>query len=601
MDGTTPPHLHSAGVRSKTFPATMPSCGETSPRSTIPDGYHSPLRHHTRTQSLGPREVKETLDACVQYGDEDSGQGMRLNQYTIKQEIGRGSFGAVHLAVDQTGQTYAIKEFSKSRLRKRSQSNILRRPHMARSRLTYPLVTHRRSASQVHEDESNGKPLYLIREEIAIMKKLDHENIIKLYEVLDDPDGDSLYMVMEMCSKGVVMKMGLGEKADPYPEEQCRLWFRDMILGIEYLHSQGIIHRDIKPDNLLLTEDDCLKIVDFGVSEMFKKGTEMFTAKSAGSPAFIPPELCKVGHGDVSGEAADIWSMGATLYCLCFGCLPFNHSGVLELYNAIKNDTPEIPTNNPDLKDLILCLLDKNPKTRIKMCQLRVHPWVTRHGTDMLLSYEENTTEILIPTEEEVNHAITKSIRHVMTIVKALNKLKRLTAKKRAQRKMYPSAGRSEAVPPLAEHPLKRSKSLDGEQRGPPGQHLSAEGVHPEPVVDQSRDTILVVVAPPKRMDSAVALEDGEGSDGGDKEHKQGQSLSPLKAPVPFLSIGVGGNGDNEDGCVVSESPTGTDENLYEEAYQREVDKIREKGKVPYGTALAEARTGGMSSSFAKQ
>ena len=69
------------------------------------------------------------------------------------------------------------------------------------------------------------------------MKKLDHENIIKLYEVLDDPDGDSLYMVMEYCAKGVVMKICSGDKADPYPEEQCRLWFRDMILGIEYRES----------------------------------------------------------------------------------------------------------------------------------------------------------------------------------------------------------------------------------------------------------------------------------------------------------------------------------------------------------------------------
>jgi len=66
------------------------------------------------------------------------------------------------------------------------------------------------------------------------MKKLDHENIVKLYEVLDDPDGDSLYMVLEYCAKGVVMKVGLGENTEPYTEEQCRLWFRDMILGIEY-------------------------------------------------------------------------------------------------------------------------------------------------------------------------------------------------------------------------------------------------------------------------------------------------------------------------------------------------------------------------------
>ena len=66
------------------------------------------------------------------------------------------------------------------------------------------------------------------------MKKLDHENIVKLYEVLDDPDGDSLYIVMEYCAKGVVMNVSLGEKVQTYSEDQCRLWFRDMILGIEY-------------------------------------------------------------------------------------------------------------------------------------------------------------------------------------------------------------------------------------------------------------------------------------------------------------------------------------------------------------------------------
>lgn len=111
-----------------------------------------------------------------------------------------------------------------------------------------------------------------------------------------------------------------------------------MVTYVNAVHSQGIVHRDIKPDNLLLSKDDVLKIVDFGVSEMFEKTSVMMTAKSAGSPAFLPPELCYAGHGNVSGTAADIWSMGVTLYCLLFGRLPFSHSGVMDLYEAIKHD-----------------------------------------------------------------------------------------------------------------------------------------------------------------------------------------------------------------------------------------------------------------------
>jgi calcium/calmodulin-dependent protein kinase kinase 2 len=93
---------------------------------------------------------------------------------------------------------------------------------------------HQRSVSDIHDDEEGGNALNLIKEEIAIMKKLDHENVVHLFEVLDVPDEDSLYMVVEMCSKGVVMKVGYDTRAEPYPEEQCRVWFRDLILGIEY-------------------------------------------------------------------------------------------------------------------------------------------------------------------------------------------------------------------------------------------------------------------------------------------------------------------------------------------------------------------------------
>jgi len=85
-----------------------------------------------------------------------------------------------------------------------------------------------------HSSTEENNSLDLIKEEIAIMKKLNHPNVVSLIEVLDDPEEDSLYMVMEMCKKGVVMQVGLEERADPYPEEQCRCWFRDMVLGLEY-------------------------------------------------------------------------------------------------------------------------------------------------------------------------------------------------------------------------------------------------------------------------------------------------------------------------------------------------------------------------------
>ncbi|KAH8150009.1 uncharacterized protein LAJ45_06162 [Morchella importuna] len=552
----------------------------------------------------------------------NGGQGARINQYTIKQEIGRGSFGAVHLVEDQTGKRYAMKEFSKSRLRKRSQSHILRRPHAAQRRgglLSIP--SHKQSASDIHNQEEAGNPLYLIREEIAILKKLDHENVAQLIEVLDDPEGDSLYIVLEMCEKGVIMKVGLDEVAEPYPQEKCRLWFRDMLLGIEYLHSQGIVHRDIKPDNLLLSKDDVLKIVDFGVSEMFEKKSPMMTAKSAGSPAFLPPELCYAGHGDISGTAADIWSMGVTLYCLLFGQLPFNHSGVIELYEAIKNEQVFIPENlDPTLANLLLRLLEKNPNQRITMSELREHPWVTRGGEDMLLSAEENTSNVISsPNEQEMASAITKSIRNVMAVVRAVKKLRRLTFR-RSKGPLSSSSDNTHSISDPSNDKLpQRSRSLNTDNRKHLEQKLAVSGVSKAISMESVAKAL---PDKPRRLDSAIELEDTDmseylpeeskkrddvdcvsvkstdpiGSDmGGSLVKKNGekaQAASPFNEPPLLLHIGTGSDYHMpEDTEFVSESPTLTNENVYEEAYRNDVARIhREQGQTAnvYLTKLVE-------------
>jgi [calcium/calmodulin-dependent protein kinase] kinase len=180
-----------------------------------------------------------------------------------------------------------------------------------------------------------------------------------------------------------------------------------------------------------------LKIVDFGVSEMFQKSEDMRTSKSAGSPAFLPPELCVAKHGDVSGKAADIWSMGVSLYCLRYGRIPFERDGILGMYEAIKTETPKLPVDeNPDFLDLMGRLLEKNPEKRITMTELRVslvipripvrqcvdlsqeHPWVTKGGADPLLSADENCSDPVDPPNSlELNHAFTRRMSHLICVV----------------------------------------------------------------------------------------------------------------------------------------------------------------------------------------
>lgn len=109
---------------------------------------------------------------------------------------------------------------------------------------------------------------------------------------------------------------------------------------------------------------------------MFQKDSEMRTAKSAGSPAFMPPELCVTKHGNVSGRAVDIWSMGVTLYALRHGRIPFEKGGMIEMYESIRSDPLQVDEDcNEQLKDLLRRLLEKDPDKRITMDEIRVSPY----------------------------------------------------------------------------------------------------------------------------------------------------------------------------------------------------------------------------------
>lgn len=666
-------HHHGISINFPDADAAGPQRPVPITQTTSAPAYASPIRHHRRAPS-NSRGVKETLNARSHYGSSDDNDGAavhRINQYIIKQEIGRGSFGAVHLAVDQFGNEYAVKEFSKSRLRKRAQSNLLRKPtaggpgaaslqqrpasHLHAVSGGYNSPLHRLGPSERGAERVENSSLSLIKEEIAIMKKLDHNNVVALSEVLDDPQEDSLYMVMEYCKKGVVMKVGLDERAEPYGDEACRCWFRDMILGIEYLHHQGIIHRDIKPDNCLITEDDVLKIVDFGVSEMFEKESAMATAKSAGSPAFMPPELCVARHGAVSGRAADIWSMGVTLYCLRYGHIPFEKTGMLELYESIRQDDVSLADeHDPNFADLMRRILEKDPEKRITMDELRAHPWVTQNGADPLLSAEENCADLVQPpTEAEMRHAITGNMAHLIVVMKAVRRFKDLLVQKRGshavvadqmQQTMFGERDSTLVSPP--ESMIRELKSQDDHNRRPFASVLVSAGVHRETEVDDKRKCPADVEhlsihsplqaeadAPAERAKSdpcARRDEELERRDGetqahflqrmetarhhplagvGDnsvaehvapqhhlhherartfptEDHLKGHAHDPLTDTL-FLSIGAGPSVQNtsqdsspaaENGGqanhVVSESPQATEENIYEQAYQKEMKRI---------------------------
>ncbi|XP_077015918.1 calcium/calmodulin-dependent protein kinase kinase 2 isoform X3 [Tamandua tetradactyla] len=283
---------------------------------------------------------------------------VQLNQYTLKDEIGKGSYGVVKLAYNENDNTYyAMKVLSKKKLIR--QAGFPRRPP--------PRGTRPAQGGCV---QPRG-PIEQVYQEIAILKKLDHPNVVKLVEVLDDPNEDHLYMVFELVNQGPVMEV---PTLKPLSEDQARFYFQDLIKGIEYLHYQKIIHRDIKPSNLLVGEDGHIKIADFGVSNEFK-GSDALLSNTVGTPAFMAPESLSETRKIFSGKALDVWAMGVTLYCFVFGQCPFMDERIMCLHSKIKSQALEFPDQPDiavDLKDLITRMLDKNPESRILVPEIKI-------------------------------------------------------------------------------------------------------------------------------------------------------------------------------------------------------------------------------------
>uniref|UniRef100_A0AAZ3QE24 Protein kinase domain-containing protein n=1 Tax=Oncorhynchus tshawytscha TaxID=74940 RepID=A0AAZ3QE24_ONCTS len=243
-------------------------------------------------------------------------------------------------------------------------------------------------------------PLERVYQEIAILKKLDHLNIVKLVEVRGEPTS----LLFDLMPKGPVMEVPTDS---PFTEDQTRLYFRDIVLGMEYLHYQKIVHRDIKPSNLLLGDDSHVKIADFGVSNQFE-GNDALLSSTAGTPAFMAPETLSDIRQSFSGKALDVWAMGVTLYCFVFGKCPFIDEYILVLHNKIRTkcvEFPESPEISEELKTLIQRMLDKNPDTRITIPEIKLDPWVTQDGCDPLPLEEEHCTVVEV-TEEEVQNSV---------------------------------------------------------------------------------------------------------------------------------------------------------------------------------------------------
>uniref|UniRef100_A0A8C8DWM7 Maternal embryonic leucine zipper kinase n=1 Tax=Oryzias sinensis TaxID=183150 RepID=A0A8C8DWM7_9TELE len=243
----------------------------------------------------------------------------------------------------------------------------------AKVKLGRHILTGEKVAIKIMNKKDLGDDLPRVKLEIEAMKNLSHQHICRLYHVIET--SLQIFMVLEYCPGGELFDYIIAK--DRLSEEETRVFFRQIVSALAYVHSQGYAHRDLKPENLLIDEDQNLKLIDFGLCAKPKGGLSYELMTCCGSPAYAAPELIQ-GKAYIGSEA-DVWSMGVLLFALLCGYLPFDDDNCMVLYRKITRGKYENPPwLSPGSILLLNQMMQVDPKRRLTVKQLLNHPWVMK-------------------------------------------------------------------------------------------------------------------------------------------------------------------------------------------------------------------------------
>ncbi|KEY68690.1 hypothetical protein S7711_00564 [Stachybotrys chartarum IBT 7711] len=224
------------------------------------------------------------------------------------------------------------------------------------------------------ENEGERRIPMAIEREVAILKLIEHPNIMKLYDIWENRS--EIYLILEYIDQGDLFSFI--NTRGRLSEEAALFFFRQIISAMTYCHSFNICHRDLKPENILITADLQIKIADFGMAALHQTDTHQL-ATACGSPHYAAPELLK--NWQYRGDKADIWSMGVILYAMLSATLPFDDPDLRVMMSKTKKGHYEVPKCvSPEAEDLIKRMLQVNPDRRISLRKIWRHPLVQKYS-----------------------------------------------------------------------------------------------------------------------------------------------------------------------------------------------------------------------------
>ncbi|KAL7623116.1 Protein kinase of the Mitotic Exit Network [Parahypoxylon ruwenzoriense] len=279
---------------------------------------------HERTPNT-PRKENGGRDKALQ----DPG----LRDYRLGECLGKGAFGAVYKAIHWgTGEAVAVKQIKLVNLPK--------------------------------------SELRMIEAEIDLLKNLNHDNIVKYIGFVKSVD--CLNIILEYCENGSLHS--ICKAYGKFPENLVGVYMTQVLQGLQYLHDQGVIHRDIKGANILTTKDGKVKLADFGVSTSTLAGPDK-EAQVVGTPYWMAPEIIELSGAT---PASDIWSLGCTVIELLSGKPPYHHLQAMPALFAIVNDDhPPLPEGvSSAARDFLIQCFQKDPNLRVSARKLLKHNWI---------------------------------------------------------------------------------------------------------------------------------------------------------------------------------------------------------------------------------
>ncbi|XVE81720.1 hypothetical protein DITRI_Ditri15bG0088500 [Diplodiscus trichospermus] len=322
------------------------------PPYTMPLGAPPPLTQPPPPPSL-PQQQAPSLSPTLIRTKTPIG-GILLGKYQLGRLLGRGSFAKVHEAtlLEDNNSVVAVKVIDKTKTDAAMEPRIIR--------------------------------------EVSAMRRLQHHpNILKIHEVMATKT--KIYLVMELATGGELFAKVL--RRGRLAESAARRYFSQLVSALHFCHQNGVAHRDLKPQNLLLDRNGNLKVSDFGLSALPEQLNDGLLHTACGTPAYTAPEV--VRRKGYNGSKADAWSCGVILFVLLAGSLPFDDSNLVTMYKKIHRREFQFPSwISKQAKAIIWQLLDPNPDTRMSLVKLMETSWFKRSLT--AFSSSNNQLESLL-------------------------------------------------------------------------------------------------------------------------------------------------------------------------------------------------------------